>query len=939
MFILLSVLAERNLNLGIKFLITLTLLLLIPISIQTSYAGVVPSDDTDMDGILNIDDNCPGVPNFDQSDIDEDKIGDVCDPDADGDGFPAGSSITDDCDDFDPNNFPGNLEVQDEQDNNCDMVVDEEVTVFGLLSTIWGSVDPGTSLEHTTIQFLMGTDGMFELKGLVEATKAQGGPFEFLRENIFVTGLLFPDNELQVRLVEGEPSGPDSHILGDHVLGSQKYLTLPCRFGDATGITPEPLSFFEDYMDFMDDYWREVSYENINLVGSVEKDWENLPDPHDDYFNQTDDRIFFLKAAFECMTEFDGDIFFPDFDGINFMYNQNLEGYSWGGGLNIDIDGEVKFYPMTWMAESHWGTTQNILGQEMGHSFGLPHESGMNDDDNPYDSKWDVMSSGGDNSSPDPDFGKLGVHVVAVYKDALGWIEAADVYMADMSDDQDVFIERLAEPTDLGNADVYLEAQIEIGGSPTDFYTIEARKFVGFDASGVPGEAILIHIVDTTLDDRNAQVIDATDNENPNDSGAKWVAGELFVDDVNNISIGIVNITATGFNVIINPTVADVSVEKTGPPDPVVAGTQITYTVNVHNDGPSTAENVVVTDTLHPDLIYVSDTIVCGPPPLICNLGNIANGDSVSFDITVDIPADLVYNGGNVVGNEAEVLSDQFDDNTDNNDAAIVNDVIAETDVEILSFVASETPGEIMLGDSFDVTLTKTITNNGISEPVDVDALGQASGDGVSIDPPQVLPPRVFELFIGDEAEIIEEYTVTCEEAGTHEITFTNEIMPVDATDPDNSNNDAEVTIEIDCVIPVQINIHPGSFPNPINLKSKNGVVPLAILTTDEGEYGLPVAIDATMVDPLSVHFGPADVLFDVEPPGGATEFHEKGHTEDSFELDDSTQDGDTDMVLHFKAKESELESSDDEGCVKGQIDIGGMMFTFFGCDSFVSKP
>jgi len=299
----------------------------------------------------------------------------------------------------------------------------------------------------------------------------------------------------------------------------------------------------------------------------------------------------------------------------------------------------------------------------------------------------------------------------------------------------------------------------------------------------------------------------------------------------------------------------------------------------------------------------------------------------------------LVYNGGNVVGNEAEVSSDQFDDNTDDNDAAIVNDVIAETDVEILSFTASATPGEVLIGDSFDVTLTKTVTNNGISSPVDIDAFVQASGTGVSIVPPQIFPD-VDEVEIGEVVELFEgDFTVTCEEAGTHEIVFTNEITPVNAVDPDLSNNEAEITIEIECIIPVQINIHPGSFPNPINLKSKGGVVPVAILSTDEGEFGLPVAVDATMIDPLSVHFGPADVLFDIEPPGGATEFHNKGHTEDSFEPDDATKDGDIDMVLHFKAKDTELESTDTEACTKGQINIGGMMFTFFGCDVFVSKP
>ena len=384
----------------------------------------------------------------------------------------------------------------------------------------------------------------------------------------------------------------------------------------------------------------------------------------------------------------------------------------------------------------------------------------------------------------------------------------------------------------------------------------------------------------------------------------------------------------------------DLSIEKTGPSNPVVAGTQIVYSVTVENEGPNDATNVIVVDTLHTDLIYVSDTGGCVEVSntLTCDLGTITNGNSDSFDITVDIASDFVYNGGTVVGNEADVSADQFDLDTDNNDDGVVNDVIAEADVEILTFDASETPGEVSLGDSFDVTLTKTVTNNGISSPVDVDALVQVSGIGVSIDPPQVLP-GVDDLDKDEVDEIIENFTVLCEEPGMHEIVFTNEIIPVNAIDTDLSNNEAEVTVEVDCVIAVQINIHPASDPNSINIIKKNGVIPVAILSTLTGEYGLSTDIDATMVDPSSVQFGPADVLFDVNPPGGASEFHNKGHIEDSFELDEVTQDGDDDMVLHFKAKHTELDETDTEGCVKGKINIGGMLFTFFGCDDIRVTP
>jgi len=50
--------------------------------------------DTDDDGVPDTEDNCPSNYNFDQSDVDEDGAGDVCDADSDGDGVP---NIADNC--------------------------------------------------------------------------------------------------------------------------------------------------------------------------------------------------------------------------------------------------------------------------------------------------------------------------------------------------------------------------------------------------------------------------------------------------------------------------------------------------------------------------------------------------------------------------------------------------------------------------------------------------------------------------------------------------------------------------------------------------------------------------------------------------------------------------------------------------------------------------
>lgn len=79
------------------------------------------SNDTDGDGIEDSLDNCPTIPNPDQSDIDNDGRGDLCDDDIDGDGIINGE----DCAPEDREVYPGNREdCVDNKDNDCDRKVD-----------------------------------------------------------------------------------------------------------------------------------------------------------------------------------------------------------------------------------------------------------------------------------------------------------------------------------------------------------------------------------------------------------------------------------------------------------------------------------------------------------------------------------------------------------------------------------------------------------------------------------------------------------------------------------------------------------------------------------------------------------------------------------------------------------------------------------------------
>lgn len=108
-------------------------------------------------------------------------------------------------------------------------------------------------------------------------------------------------------------------------------------------------------------------------------------------------------------------------------------------------------------------------------------------------------------------------------------------------------------------------------------------------------------------------------------------------------------------------------------------------------------------------------------------------------------------------------------------------------------------------------------------------------------------------------------------------------------------------------VLLASIVIKPENYPNSINLKS-NGVIPVAVLTNYD--------FDVNNIDPATVTFADAYPL--------------------RWSMEDVDDDGDTDMIFHFKTKELDLDENSTEATLTGETKTGQL---FEGTDSVNIVP
>ncbi len=178
------------------------------------------------------------------------------------------------------------------------------------------------------------------------------------------------------------------------------------------------------------------------------------------------------------------------------------------------------------------------------------------------------------------------------------------------------------------------------------------------------------------------------------------------------------NNSASVATLVQNPSL-DLLVNKTDSIDPVAAGDNTVYTVTLTNQGPSAAENVVVTDILPPiRLSYQSHTVPaggsCGTVPAVDSIGGtlsctvpyLAAGQSRSFTVTMKgVVKGVATNAVSVTSTEADA---GFDSVAGNNSVEETTTVRTKADMQVVSKTPSADP--VNLRDAF--TFTIRVRNN-----------------------------------------------------------------------------------------------------------------------------------------------------------------------------------------------------------------------------------
>jgi hypothetical protein len=269
--------------------------------------------------------------------------------------------------------------------------------------------------------------------------------------------------------------------------GSIQMSVILCKSSDA-GTPNHDVTYYRDLVintgtGGLADYWRDLSYQNVNLTGSVVKGWYTVPKTTDQW-RQLNDRWKFVEACEKAAKNDPNQPYtiptghikiFVTFPGIDF--------FGWNGGAFVDSNVDV-----------------GGLAHEGGHGLGLNHSFSNNFESlngwwaqiAEYDDPWDAMSWGNAWRVPTR-FGDGPPWMIGYNLDRMGWFPRSRILTigANGGKHATVTLAALSHPEAPGALFVRVPFDVD---DPMHYYTLEFRRKDRWDA-GIPTDTLLIHEV------------------------------------------------------------------------------------------------------------------------------------------------------------------------------------------------------------------------------------------------------------------------------------------------------------------------------------------------------------------------------------------------------------------------------------------------------------
>lgn len=440
----------------------------------------------------------------------------------------------------------------------------------GMLELRWGDPDPRARhpREGRFTATLVMDDGLRVPLDPDRAQRAAGDLYALANRRVAVelapqlksSRLRWPSVIVAADRLTLAPQKLDRVTAAAPVSGNTRWLTLACKFSDVPD-EQKDIAFFQLQYGTgtgqLGQYWKEVSYGKVDLANSAAHGWYTLPQPRSFYITGTgDDEDADLSRLFkDCAGAADTDVSFANAQGVNLMFNDDLDGSAWGGGSCAPLDGVNTCKRVTW--NPPWAFNNlGPLAHEMGHGYGLPHSDNSDGDDDTYDNPWDVMSDAWRNGAPNATFGTLPKHINIYQRERLGWLDAARKRTIAANNNTRVEIALdFASLASSGNAQMVL---IELPDQAEPFrnvvYTLEARTPTGTFENRLAGTAVIIHALKSSGAARSMDV-DTPPANVSNNEGSMFKVGEWWSspDPLRTHWVKVESATATGFIVSVGP--------------------------------------------------------------------------------------------------------------------------------------------------------------------------------------------------------------------------------------------------------------------------------------------------------------------------------------------------------------------------------------------------